>query len=251
MATFLILLRKELYLYGVAPLTYVVAAVFVGLCGFFFYSRLVLYAQFGLGWSILANFWFAFLAGAPYSVSAVLLLLCPLLTMRAFAEERRSGTLELLLTLPVRDWHLVVAKWLAASLVVAALLVLLMPFAVALYALAFFPWRPAAVGFFGLWLLGSAFAAAGIWCSAFTSSQVVAAAASFGLLVLAWLITWNEAAASEAWVRTLRELSLFDRFEFFARGVVRLSDLAFFAGSIGFFLYLAWLVLGARRWRGG
>ncbi|GBD27190.1 hypothetical protein HRbin30_02534 [bacterium HR30] len=250
MATMLILVGKELYLYFVAPLTYVVAAVFVALCGFFFYSRLILYTQFGLGWNILANFWFAFLAGAPYSVSAVLLLLCPLLTMRSFAEERRSGTLELLLTLPVRDWQVVIAKWLAAVVVVSTLLLLLLPFVVSLYGLTSFPWRAAAAGFVGLWLLGSAFAAAGICFSACTKSQVVAAAASFGLLVLAWLVTWNEAAASEPWMRWLREFSLFDRFELFARGVLRLADVVFFAAWIFFFLHLTCLLLRTRRWRG-
>jgi len=74
---FLNLLRKELYLYAVSPLTYVVAAVFVALCGFFFYTWLVLYSQYGVGLNVLGSFWFAFLAGAPYSVSTVLLLLCP------------------------------------------------------------------------------------------------------------------------------------------------------------------------------
>ncbi len=250
MTTLLVLLGKELYLYGVAPLTYVVAAVFVGLCGFFFYSRLVLYTQFGLGWNILANFWFSFLAGAPYSVSTVLLLLCPLITMRSFAEERRSGTLELLLTLPVRDWQVVVAKWLASVVVVTLLLVLLFPFVASLHGLASFPWKPAVLGFVGLWLMGGAFAACGVCFSACTKSQVVAAAATLGLLVLAWLVTWNEAAASEPWMRWLRQWSLFDRFEFFARGVLRAADAAFFLAWIFFFQHLTWLVLGMRRWRG-
>ncbi|GIW43539.1 MAG: ABC transporter permease [Candidatus Binatia bacterium] len=250
MGTLLTLLRKELYLYAVSPLTYVVAAVFVGLCGFFFYTRLIVYSQFGFGWDILGNFWFSFLAGAPYSVSTVLLLMCPLLTMRSFAEERRTGTLELLLTLPLGDAQLVLAKWLAALLVVEVILGLLLPFLVALHGLAAFPWQPAMAGFLGLVLLASAFVAAGVCFSACTSSQVIAAAATYGLLVLAWLVTWNEAAAGEPWMRVLREVSLFDRFEWFARGVVRSGDAAYFLACTAFFLCLAGLVLGARRWRG-
>jgi|DewCreStandDraft_1066081.scaffolds.fasta_scaffold02858_6 ABC-2 type transport system permease protein len=247
---FLNLLRKELYLYAVSPLTYVVAAVFVALCGFFFYTRLVLYSQYGVGWNVLGSFWFAFLAGAPYSVSTVLLLLCPLLTMRSFAEERRSGTLELLLTLPVSDLQVVLAKWAAAMLVVTALLGLLFPFVVALGGLAPLPWAPAVAGFAGLWLLGAGFVAAGICVSALTASQVVASAATYGLLVWSWLLTWNEAAASEWWLQVFRRVSLFDRFESFARGLVRLGDVVFLVEFCVLFLFLAVKVLGARQWRG-
>ena len=82
---FLALLRKELRAYFVSPLIYVVGAVFYALTGFFFYTQLVYFVQYGFGFNIIGNFWMAFLAGAPYSVSMVLLLVVPLLTMRLIA----------------------------------------------------------------------------------------------------------------------------------------------------------------------
>src|SRR5262249_52724570 len=99
--SFLALLRKELRAYFAAPLVYVVGAVFYALTGFFFYTQLVYFVQYGFGVNILGNFWTAFMAGAPYSVSMVLLLVVPLLTMRLLAEEWKLGTIELLLTYPI------------------------------------------------------------------------------------------------------------------------------------------------------
>jgi hypothetical protein len=101
--TFLGLLRKELRAYFVSPLVYVVGAVFYALTGFFFYTQLVYFVQYGFGFNIIGNFWIAFLAGAPYSVSTVLLLIVPLLTMRQLAEEKKLGTIELLLNLGGRQ----------------------------------------------------------------------------------------------------------------------------------------------------
>jgi ABC-2 type transport system permease protein len=112
--SFLALLRKELRAYFAAPLLYVVGAVFYALTGFFFYTQLVYFVQYGFGVNILGNFWTAFMAGAPYSLSMVLLLVVPLLTMRLMAEERKLGTIELVWTLPVEDYQVILGKFLAA-----------------------------------------------------------------------------------------------------------------------------------------
>src|SRR5215471_18779031 len=173
--TFVALLRKELRAYLVSPLLYVVAAVFYALTGFFFYTQLVYFVQYGFGLNILGNFWVAFLAGAPYSVSMVLLLVVPLLTMRLLAEERRLGTIELLLTYPLRDGTIVAAKFVACSLVVAVLLLGTLAYPASLAAIQPMPWQPVVASYLGLLLLGASFTACGIFVSAITESQVVAA----------------------------------------------------------------------------
>jgi ABC-2 type transport system permease protein len=248
--TFLTLLRKELRAYFVSPLFYVVAAVFLSLCGFFFYSRLVFFVEYGLGENILGNFWLAFLAGAPYSISTVLLLVMPLLTMRLFAEEKKLGTIELLLTYPVRDGELFLAKFVACAAICVLFLGGTLLYPIYLHSLQPLPWAPIAAGYLGLLLLGLSFIACGIFLSSLTDNQVVAAVSTLGLLLGFWVVTWNEAATSPRLLRIIIRLSMFDHFEAFARGTIDAEHVAYFVFFILFFSFLTLRVLEARTWRG-
>lgn len=248
--TFLGLLRKELRAYFVSPLVYVVAAVFYALTGFFFYTQLIYFVQYGFGFNIIGNFWMAFLAGAPYSVSTVLLLIVPLLTMRLLAEERKLGTIELLLTYPVRDGTIVGAKFAACTIVLALLLAGTLAYPAFLLTIERLPWQPVIASYLGLLLLGISYTACGIFVSSLTESQVVAAVGTLGLLVLFWAVSWNEAATSPTVLRAAASLAMFDHFEPFAKGVIDGADLAYFAAISAFFLFCTLRVLEARHWRG-
>ncbi len=244
------LFRKELRAYFVSPLFYAVAAVFYALSGFFFYTQLIYFVQYGFGVNIAGNFWMSFLAGAPYSVSMVLLLLMPLLTMRSFAEEKRLGTIELLLTYPLRDGTIVAAKFAACAVVLALLLGGTLLYPLVLQEVQPLPWWPLLAAYLGLGLLGVSFIACGLFVSSLTESQVVAAIATLGVLLLGWVLTWNEAATSAPLMRALAGLSMFDHFETFARGVIDAGDVAYFACVTAFFTFLTLRVLESRRWRG-
>lgn len=244
------LFRKELRSYFVSPLFYAVTAVFLCLCGFFFYTQLIYYVEYGFGLDILGNFWLAFLAGAPYSVSMVLLLVMPLLTMRQFAEEKKLGTIELLLTYPLRDGVILGAKFGACAVVLVVLLAGTALYPVFLNSLQPLPAAPMIAGYLGLLLLGLSFIACGLFISSLTESQVVAAIATLGVLFLFWVMTWNEAATSIGVLGVLRELSMFDHFETFAKGVVDVRDGTYFICFITFFSFLTLRVLEARKWRG-
>jgi len=248
--SFLALLRKELRAYFTAPLLYVVGAVFYALTGFFFYTQLVYFVQYGFGVNILGNFWTAFMAGAPYSLSMVLLLVVPLLTMRLLAEEWKLGTIELLLTYPLRDGAIVAAKLTACALVIVLLLAGTLAYPLFLAQIQPMPWAPVAASYLGLLLLGVCFAAAGLMVSSLTESQVVAAVATLGLLLLCWAVSWNEAATSPAPLRVAAQLAMFDHFEPFASGVIDAGDLAYFAAATALFVFLTLRVLEARHWRG-
>ena len=248
--TFLALLRKELRAYVVSPLLYVVAAVFYALTGFFFYTQLIYFVQYGFGLNILGNFWIAFLAGAPYSVSMVLLLVVPLLTMRLLAEEKKLGTIEFLLTYPLRDSTIVAAKFAACTVIVGALLAGTLAYPAFLAAIQPVPWQPIVASYLGLLLLAASFIACGIFVSALTDSQVVAAVGTLGLLLLLWAVSWNEAATSPAPLRVAAKLAMFDHFESFARGVIDVGDLTYFVVVAAFFSFLTLRVLEARHWRG-
>jgi ABC-2 type transport system permease protein len=244
------LFRKELRSYFVSPLFYVVAAVFFVLCGFFFYTDLIYYVEYGFGLDILGNFWLMFLAGAPYSISMVLLLVVPLLTMRQFAEEKKLGTIELLLTYPLRDSTILMAKFGAGAVVVLLLLAGTLLYPIFLQSLQTLPWSPMIPGYLGLLLLSLSFLACGLFISALTDSQVVAAIGTLGVLLLFWVMTWNEAATSAGLLRVLARISMFDHFETFAKGVIDIGDLAYFVFFFTFFNFLTLRVLDARKWRG-
>jgi ABC-2 type transport system permease protein len=248
--TFWALFRKELHAYFVSPLLYVLAAVFLSLNGFFFYTQMIYFVQYGFGVNIVGNLWVAFLAGAPYSVSMVLLLVTPLLTMRLFAEEKRLGTFELLLTYPLRDGVIVAAKLAACTVVVAVLLAGTLLYPYVLQGANEISWEPMACGYLGLMLLGISFAACGMFVSSLTDSQVVAAVATLGILLLSWMLTWNEAATDVPVLRALAPFAMFDHFERFARGVIDVGDLAYFVCFSTFFTFLTLRVLEARQWRG-
>jgi ABC-2 type transport system permease protein len=248
--TFLALFRKELRSYFVSPLLYVAAAVFFCLCGFFFYTQLIYFVQYGFGINIIGGFWVAFLAGAPYSVATVLLVVMPLLTMRSFAEEKKLGTIEILLTYPLRDGTIIAAKYAACASVLLILLAGTLVYPVLLLRLQPLPWLPLVSGYLGLLLLGLSFIACGLFISSLTESQVVAALGTLGVLLLAWVVTWNEAAASPLVLRVLARLAMFDRFERFAQGVIDAGDLGYFVFFCAFFSFLTMRVLESRHWRG-
>jgi len=236
---------KELQLYFTSFLFYVLAAVFLVLSGYFFYTNLGFFVLMG-GMDLPRGLWqYEFL-----DVERLLLVLVPLLTMRLFAEERKLGTLELLWTYPVRDVEIIAGKFLACLAVVTALLA-----ATAVYPAMlarFYPVAPGPLvaGYAGLWLLGAAFVACGLFLSALTESQLVAGAATYGVLLFFWIVTWNEAAVNEVTLHLLVPFSLFDRFYTFARGAVDTRNVTYLSLFTVAFLSFTFFALDARRWRG-
>ncbi len=237
--------RRELGTYFRSPLGFVVLAVFLLLAGYFFYSDLLFFALWG-GGSIESGLW----ERVFLDVRLILLLVIPLVTMRLFAEERKLGTMELLWTYPVTDVSIVAGKFMAS---LSFLLLMLLPTVIYPVVLArWYPVDPAPLvaGYLGLVLLGTAFVACGMATSSLTESQVVAAVLAYGVLLLFWFGTWNEAVAGETVMRLLLLVSLFDRFYGFATGVVDTRDVVYFVLFTAFFLFLTTRILHARSWRG-
>ena len=243
---FLAVLAKELRTSFGLFLAYAVVAVALALSGFFFYTDLSLFMLFG-GTDLEKGLWeFVF-----HDLRFVLMLLVPVLTARAFAEEKKLGTLDLLWTYPVPEGSVLLGKFLSSVvlLVVVLVLTLLYPLALSWY----HPdvnWAPLFACYLGLFLLGLAFISVGLLLSATTDSQAIAAMGTLGVLVLFWSLTWNEQAVSEVLLSTLLQLSLFDRFTNFSRGAIDSQEVIFFLLFVTFFLALTWQVLRSRRWCG-
>jgi ABC-2 type transport system permease protein len=242
---FLVVCRRELYAFFSSFIVYVLAAVFLVLSGYFFYSDLIFFILFG-GFVLPSGLWqFVFL-----DMRLVTMLVLPLITMRLFAEEKKLGTMELLWTYPVRDGEIIVGKFLAAWV---CFLVMLLP--TVINPLVFYQFHPFDLGpllaaYLGLLLLGTAFIACGMFVSSLSENQVVSAMVTYGILVFFWFLTWNEEAASEQIIAVLLGLSLFDHFYNFSRGVIDTRDIVFFFLFVSLFVFFTHQSLASRRWRG-
>jgi ABC-2 type transport system permease protein len=233
MKRFLALLGKELGALFGAPIAWILIGVFLGLMGYSFTVTLF-------------NNKYATLAHIFFQAAGLLLLLVPLVTMRSFAEERRHGTLELLLTAPVRESHVVLAKYLAAMAVLGTMIALTGAYALVLGMYGTPEWGPIYGGYLGLVLLASTLTALGLAASALTANQVVAAMVAIGISFLAWTIDTLAAMLPDALERVLISLSLLARLTPFATGAMYLSDLGFFVSTTLLGLFLATRALARR-----
>src|SRR5213079_3310241 len=243
--------KKEMRLYFTSPIAYVVAAIFALIAGYFFSS---IFAYFTLAsmQSMMnpamareLNVTDSVMRPLFSNISVILLLLIPLVTMRLFAEERRSGTIELLLTYPVRDGAVLAGKYLAALMLS---LTLLYPGIVVAFAR--LEWGPVATGYLGLLLMGGTFIAVGLFASALTENQIVASITTFGILLMLWIIGWSADYAGGAWGKVLQHLSILEHNDNFAKGVLDTKDVLYYANFNVLALFLALRSLEARRWKG-
>jgi ABC-2 type transport system permease protein len=245
-----LVLRREFVAYWTSPIAYVVIAMYMVLSGLFFFgelSRFVSLVQRAGGEGVDVNQ--QLIRSYLYSVSVMVLFLIPLVTMRLLAEERRQGTLEILLTTPARESVIVLGKYLAA---VSLLLVMLGTSAAHVAILFVFgspdP-APVFTGFLGLFLSGAVYVAMGLFLSGLTQNQVVAGVLSFSLFLLLWLCHWVSTLTEGLLAEILRYLSLAGHFDNFGRGVIDTSDLVFFLSWIAAGLYAATQAVLATRWK--
>ncbi len=226
MTAFGYLLGKELRGVFLQPIAWVLMAVFLLVMGYTFATGLALTKT-------------AALSRVVFQAATLLLLLIPLVTMRLLAEEQRHGTLEMLLATPVREPHIVLAKFVASMALVVAMLAPTVVYAVVL---AFFgqpEWGPIYSGYVGLLLLASLLSAMGLALSALTSNQVVAATLALGLSLLLWMIDTLSAVLPAPWDELFLHVSLLARFTPFATGAMYLSDAGFFISGTLFALFCA------------
>ena len=246
---------KEMYRIFASPIFYVVAFIFLTLAGYFFYSAVAYYfllsfqagrnpflaQQLNLGEMVLEPFF--------GSIGIVLLLMVPLITMRLFAEEKKTGTVELLLTYPISDRGAVLGKFTAALSVVALMLTGTLPAMVVLSAFTTPPWATIFSGYLGLVLMSSAFVSLGVLASSLTQNQIVAAAITFGAALLLWIIGWAQTLAGQEVGSVFVYLSLLSHFESFTKGVLDSRDILYYGLFVTLFLFATLRVLESRHWR--
>jgi ABC-2 type transport system permease protein len=252
------LTRKELEIYFATPIFYIIGFFFLVLAGYFFYTNVIYYKIVGMQAAAQASNPQVAAQLNPlqmiyrplFSVLAIVLLfIVPIITMRLLAEEKRSGTAELLFTYPITDWGVILGKFSAALLVYIIFLAFTLSYSLALTFMTPLEWGPIGAGYLGLVLLGAAAMALGLFASSLTENQIVAGVVGFALLLLFWIIGWVQSLGTGGLGQALQFLSLLDHFEPFTTGVINTRDLVYCVSFIYFFLFLTKRQLESRRWR--
>ena len=246
--------RRELSSYFTSPIAYIVLASFAVVFGFFFYTAMAVFVQYSAQ--------AAMQQGAPPmnvnqfiiqptlgNFSIILLFLAPFVTMRLFAEEKRTGTIELLLTSPVHDYEIIFGKWLGAMLLYACMLAVSLLNLSILFVLSTPDWKALAVGYLGLLLMGGTFFAIGSFISTLTRNQIVAAAITFCLFLLLWVLDWAGSYSTSIIGKVCSYLAIAPHFEQFSKGVLELKDTVYYISAITLGLFLSKRSIESLRWR--
>lgn len=250
------IVKRELVSYFGSPVAYVILAIFALLTGYFFYVRIQMYNFLSLqfmryqGYVRSLNVSDFIVKPLFANLGVVLLLLLPVITMRSYAEEKRNGTKELIMTAPVTITEVILGKFISACLVFAAMLffTLSVPLILRVYA-------PVDAGVFvttyiGMFLIGASMISAGMFASSITENQIVAAVITLGILLGFWAVGWVSHGANPAVSSLLRYLSLVDlHFQNLLNGIIDTRDIVYYLSFIFFFLFLTHRVLESERWR--
>lgn len=248
------LIRKELRAYFLSVMGYVVPCVFLFLAGMAFSYMVNSASQEFMTQSQDLNVTEQIIRPLFGNFMRFLfLIILPLMTMRAFAEEKRLGTLELLFTYPVTDWQLVLSKLIGAFCAVFLVMLpaLVYPLLLQTMGGVRIEWPVIATGYLGTFLLTLTFICMGLWTSSITDSQVVAVALTFGLMLLFWLAGILQNFTTNYQLgQVFQQLSILEHYDNFYKGIIDSSDVLYYLSVSGFFLFLTLKALESRKWRG-
>ena len=260
MRNFLAVYTKEMRSYFISPVAYVIAGVFLFLSGYLFRNILMqfnfLCMQFAQRAQYMGSMGMPNLNLNDWVVTQffgvmdfIWLLVVPMLTMRLFAEEKKSGTIELLMTSPISTTQILLGKFFACLSLYTAIVALTLVYCFILEFYGEPDWGPIFSAYLGYLLLGGTFISVGILASALTENQIVAVLLSFGMLLLLWLIDWSASFAGPTAAKILQYISIIEHLKDFQRGVIDTKDVIFYLSFIFFSLFLTTRVIESRRWR--
>ncbi|MBN2054159.1 ABC transporter permease subunit [bacterium] len=253
---FMPVFKREMREYFNSPIAYVVITLFLLLCGVTFWIMCASYAKFSM--QAMNNPYMAqqlnlteMIFGAVFNtISVFMLLFMPVLTMRSFSEEKRSGTIELLFTYPISDWQAILGKFSAALSVFVIMLLCTGLYPLLTAWIATPEIGPILSGYLGVLLMGASFLALGILASSLTENQIVAAVLALGSYLLLWFVGWGAQLTDPGTGDLLKALSVIDHFDPFVEGVIELQHVAYYVLFTFFCLFLTSRVLESKKWRG-
>ncbi len=246
--------QRELYAYFVSPVAWVLLTIFAFLSGLFTYIISASFVRFSMesqmgGQGGNFNLNDQVIAPLFSNIAVIGLFLIPLISMRLFAEEKRQGTIELLVTSPVHDTEIVIGKWLSAVLMYGSLLLVLILDFSFLFIYGQPDWKPVATGLLGILLQGACLLALGTFISTTTKNQIVAGAVGFALALVLWILNWTTSFGNSDSVQVLNYLSIVSHMDSFSRGVLDTKDIVYYLSMIFLGLFLTTRSLESMRWR--
>jgi gliding motility-associated transport system permease protein len=249
---------RELRSIFVSPIAYVVTTGFLLLGGWFFFQLLArfnllvsMYSSFQGGGEAMQRLNINEFVLAPllHNLSVVLVILIPMITMRSFAEEKRSGTYELLLTSPVAIWEIVLGKFLGTTAFVTLMVGLTSIYGVILIVFGNPEIGIMLAGYLGLYLLALTFVAIGLFASSLTENQIIAAVTALVMMLLLFVIGWGADTAGETLGAVLRYAAVVEHSGEMIRGVIETKSLIYFTSMIVGWMFLTQRSVESIRWR--
>jgi ABC-2 type transport system permease protein len=257
MSNILAIARKELKSYFASPIAYIVIGVFALLYGFFFTVMLSFFVresmqmgQFGMGGPQSMNLNQMLIRPLLQDVAIIVLFMMPAITMRTYAEEKRSGTIELLLTSPLTDFQIIMGKFLGALAFYSVMLAVSMIHIAILFIYGRPELKVVLSAYLGLLLLGASFISLGLLISSLTKNQIVAAIVTFGVFLFLWVINWIASFSGPTMDTLANYLSIIQQYDDFGKGVLDTSHIIYYLSFITFGLFLTAKAVDSERWRG-
>lgn len=248
--------RKEMRSYFASPIAYLLLAFFAFVFGYFFWNVLGYFVQQGMAMQMRGSMYpmnvnEEVIRPLLQNIGVVGLFFIPLITMRLFAEEKRSGTIELLATSPISDLEVIVGKWLAAMLLYGCMLLISLISFAFLFKYGNPDWKPLLIGFLGLYLQAGALLAVGTFISTLTKNQIIAGAVTFAVCLMLWILEWVSGGGFDTgtWAQVLAYMSVITHFESFAKGTLSSKDAIYYLTLIFLGLFLTARSMESLRWR--
>jgi ABC-2 type transport system permease protein len=253
MSNILAIAQKELKGYFATPIGWIVIGMFALLWGWFYYVMLVIFNQQSLqlggeGGNVDINA--QLIRPLFLNASVILLFVLPLVTMRTYSEEKRSGTIELLLTSPVTDVQIILGKFLGAMTLYAAMLAITAIHMGLLFSYGNPEWKVVVIGYLGLLLMGGCFVSVGLLISSLTKNQIVSGMITFAVFLMLWVINWPASFVSPTTQNILNYLSITDHFDDFTKGILDTKHLVYYFSVMAFGLFLTARSVDTERWKG-
>ena len=255
MRNVLAIAQKELRSYFSSPMAYIVIGFFSLLYGYFYvaildyFMRMTMQAgQFGGPQAMNVNQ--VMIRQLLGNVAIIVLFIMPMVTARIYAEEKRSGTIELLLTSPLTDVEIILGKFLGALLLYGVMLAVTLIHVALLFLYGNPEWKPIATGYLGLLLMGGTFISLGLFISSLTKNQIVAGTSTFAVFLLLWVINWISSTGGPIVSAVAQYMSIIDHFDDFAKGIIDTTHVIYYVSFITFSLFLTLRSVDSERWRG-
>src|SRR5207302_1668251 len=201
-----------------------------------YFLRQSMQMQFGGGGNMNVNQ--AVIRNVLMNASVIILFVMPMITMRTYSEEKRSGTIELLLTSPVTDFQIIMGKFLGALGLYAVMLAVSLIHIIILFRYGTPEWKPIATAYLGLLLIGGCFISLGLFISSLTKNQIVAGTVTFAVFLMLWVITWIGSFAGPTVEGLTSYLSIIEQWDDFGKGIIDTSHLIYYFSFITFGLFL-------------